>query len=64
MTAEEASRAFDRFYRADQARIRSLKGSGLGLAIVKEIVELHKGTVEIKSTPKIGTRVQIKLPLL
>ena len=64
MTAEEASRAFDRFYRADHARIRSLKGSGLGLAIVKEIVELHKGTVEIKSTPNIGTTVQIKLPLL
>lgn len=64
MTADEASRAFDRFYRADQARIRSLKGSGLGLAIVKEIVELHKGAVEIKSAPKIGTTVQIKLPLL
>lgn len=64
MTADEASRVFDRFYRADQARIRSLKGSGLGLAIVKEIVELHKGAVEIKSAPKIGTTVQIKLPLL
>lgn len=64
MTADEAVRAFDRFYRADQARVRSLKGSGLGLAIVKEIVELHNGTIEIKSTPKIGTTVQLKLPLL
>lgn len=64
MTADEAVRAFDRFYRADQARVRSLKGSGLGLAIVKEIVELHKGTIEIKSTPKIGTTVKVNLPLL
>lgn len=64
MTAEETARSFDRFYRADQARVRSLKGSGLGLAIVKEIIELHKGTIHIKSTPKIGTTVQVKLPLL
>ena len=63
MTADEASRAFDRFYRADQARLRSLKGSGLGLAIVKEIVELHKGTIEIKSEYKIGTTVITKIPL-
>lgn len=64
MTADEATLAFDRFYRADQARVRSLKGSGLGLAIVKEIVELHEGTIEIKSIPKTGTTVQVKLPLL
>ncbi|HSP21330.1 MAG TPA: HAMP domain-containing sensor histidine kinase [Planococcus sp. (in: firmicutes)] len=64
MTADEAVRAFDRFYRADQARVRSLKGSGLGLAIAKEVVELHKGTIEIHSIPKIGTTVQVKLPLL
>lgn len=64
MTADETIRAYDRFYRADQARVRSLKGSGLGLAIVKEIVELHEGSIEIKSTPKIGTTVQVNLPLL
>ena len=64
MSADEIEHAFDRFYRADQARTRSLKGSGLGLAIVKEIVELHKGTVEIKSTPNAGTTVQVKLPFM
>lgn len=64
MTADEAVRAFDRFYRADQARVRSMKGSGLGLAIVKEIIELHEGAIEIESAPKVGTSVKVKLPIL
>lgn len=64
MSPHEVKHAFDRVYRADQARTSSLKGSGLGLAIVKEIIELHKGTIEITSTPAIGTTVQVKLPLL
>lgn len=63
MDQEETARAFDRFYRADQARVRSLKGSGLGLAIVKEVVELHKGTIRVKSIPTVGTTVEVKLPL-
>jgi two-component system sensor histidine kinase MprB len=40
--AEDASRVFDRFYRADTAR--SLPGSGLGLAIVRDVAEAHGGT--------------------
>ena len=63
MDQEETARAFDRFYRADQARVRSLKGSGLGLANVKEVVELHKGTIRVKSIPTVGTTVEVKLPL-
>lgn len=63
MDQEETARAFDRFYRADQARVRSLKGSGLGLSIVKEVVELHKGTIRVKSIPTVGTTVEVKLPL-
>lgn len=64
MSAEETVRAFDRFYRADQARVRFVKGSGLGLAIVKEIVELHKGSIEITSSPKAGTTIHVVLPRL
>lgn len=62
MSADETKHAFDRFYRADQARTRSVKGSGLGLAIVKEIIELHKGTVTISSTQGKGTTVRVTLP--
>ena len=41
--ADDATRVFDRFYRADTAR--GLPGSGLGLAIVRDVAESHGGTV-------------------
>jgi signal transduction histidine kinase len=55
MTAEEVTRAFDRFYRADPSG--TIPGSGLGLALVKEIIELMRGRVEILSEPGRGTTV-------
>ncbi len=49
------SRIFERFYRADKDRSRELGGSGLGLSIVKHIIEAHNQTVNVRSTPGIGT---------
>ncbi len=46
---------FDRFYRVDKSRSREQGGSGLGLAIVKHIVEAHKQTINVRSTPNIGS---------
>lgn len=47
---------FDRFYRADSARTKSVKdGYGLGLAIAKKIVDLHQGTLRVKSTSGKGS---------
>lgn len=46
---------FDRFYRVDTSRSRSQGGSGLGLSIVKHIIEAHNQTINVRSTPGIGS---------
>ncbi|MCB9035192.1 MAG: sensor histidine kinase [Lewinellaceae bacterium] len=46
---------FDRFYRVDKSRSRAQGGSGLGLSIVKHIIEAHKQTINVRSTPELGS---------
>lgn len=48
------------FYMADRSRSKHQGGVGLGLALVKEIVSAHGGSLEVESTPGIGTIVRIK----
>ncbi|WP_041138309.1 sensor histidine kinase [Beduini massiliensis] len=58
---EEAQRhIFERFYREDKAR--SVGGNGLGLAIVKSIVDLHFGTIKVKSQKDVGSEFYVNLP--
>lgn len=54
---------FERFYKADKSRDRSLGGNGLGLALVKKIVNLHKGNVTVESALGKGTVFKVKLPI-
>lgn len=61
--AEHIDRLFERFYRVDKHRSREKGGTGLGLAIVKHVVQLHKGRVEVDSTPGKGSTFTIILPL-
>jgi len=63
LTKEQASRVFERFYRADQARGRRTGGNGLGLAIVAALVGAHGGTVGVDTAPGQGATFRITLPL-
>jgi two-component system, OmpR family, sensor kinase len=63
MTADQAQRVFERFYRADAARNRASGGTGLGLAIVAGLVGAHGGTVSVRTAPGQGADFQVKLPL-
>jgi two-component system, OmpR family, sensor kinase len=61
LSAEQASHAFERFYRADAARTTG--GNGLGLAIVAALVAAHGGAVWVKTQPGQGATFAIALPL-
>ncbi len=56
-------RLFERFYRVDKARSRSMGGTGLGLAIVKHIAQVHGGNASVESEPNKGSKFSIYIPL-
>ncbi len=57
--AEDLPKVKDKFYKANQ----KINGSGIGLAVADEIIKLHKGTLEIESSPEVGTTVTITIPI-
>ena len=60
---EVLGRMFERFFRAESSRNRTLGGSGLGLAICKNNMQMLGGTIEASHSPLGGVRIELKMPL-
>lgn len=64
IAAEELPKIFDKFYRVKHPQTRQVIGTGLGLSIVKGVIEAHRGSVEVESTPGVGTIFKVLLPIV
>ncbi|MCD5347736.1 MtrAB system histidine kinase MtrB [Agromyces sp. H3Y2-19a] len=62
MTEVESARVFDRFWRADPSRTRTIGGTGLGLAISLEDAVAHGGVLDVWSKPGAGSVFRLTLP--
>lgn len=62
ISPEDLKHITEPFYMADRSRSKLQGGVGLGLALVKEIITAHGGTLEVESTPGIGTIVRLRFP--
>ncbi|MDY6227366.1 MAG: HAMP domain-containing sensor histidine kinase [Clostridium sp.] len=62
MDEDDVTHIFERFFRADTARVRKNGGTGLGLSIAKWIIDNHKGYFSVLSRKDIGTRITVFLP--
>ncbi|MEJ2069679.1 MAG: response regulator [Syntrophobacterales bacterium] len=59
---DEIPKIFDKFYRVKHAKTRQVIGTGLGLAIVKNIIEAHRGSIDVESQVGRGTTFKVLLP--
>ncbi|HWG02645.1 MAG TPA: HAMP domain-containing sensor histidine kinase [Trebonia sp.] len=64
MTPQQASRVFERFYRADNSRARAYGGAGLGLAIAAALTAAHGGEISVETEPGKGAAFHVRLPLV
>jgi signal transduction histidine kinase len=62
ITQDEKTNIFKRFYRIGDENTRSSKGTGLGLYIVKKLVELHRGSIQVKDNQPRGSIFSVTLP--
>jgi two-component system sensor histidine kinase MtrB len=63
LSSTEAQHVFDRFWRADPSRVRTVGGSGLGLSISLEDARLHGGWLQVWGQPGAGAQFRLTLPL-
>lgn len=59
---DDLPKLFQRFSRIDGAQRRSHEGSGIGLALVQELVEMHGGSIQVRSAIDVGSEFNLTLP--
>lgn len=64
ISAEEAEKVFEKFYRAKDPRVGKITGTGLGLTLAREVVRLHGGDVKVQSELNKGSTFTVTLPML
>jgi len=62
MDEEAQTKIFDKFYRVPTGNVHDVKGFGLGLSYVKKILEVHHGSIKVKSALKKGTTFTLFIP--
>ena len=62
MTPETQEKAFDQFFRSDEARRMAPDGSGIGLYAARGLIEAMGGTIGVESVERAGTTVRVRLP--
>jgi two-component system sensor histidine kinase/response regulator len=62
ITKNDTENLFAEFVRIKNEKTRNISGSGLGLSIVKKVIELYHGTINVDSTPDVGTVFTIRIP--
>ncbi len=62
ISSRDMPHLFDRFYRSNRVSQSNIRGTGLGLAIVSEIVNKHRGSIEVESQVDLGSTFRVRLP--
>jgi two-component system cell cycle sensor histidine kinase PleC len=63
IASEDLNRLAKPFEQVESQLAKTKQGTGLGLALTKSLIELHQGFLKIDSTPGVGTRVLVTLPV-
>lgn len=63
LSDEERALLFNDFVRIKNSKTRNITGSGLGLSIVKKMIEMYNGSITVESTPDVGSKFIIEMPM-
>jgi two-component system, sensor histidine kinase and response regulator len=61
---DDQKNLFQEFMRIKNSKTKNITGSGLGLSIAKKMIDLYSGTIDVKSTPDIGTTFTVRIPIV